>query len=245
MQACGHSLSHQLTDADVRHSVRHLLGLPATTKARMPDKCTCGVAIAGNTYHGMHCRLTRRTVVTRGHDRISQLLTMHARQAGATARMEPTDLTWKNNQHPDGEIIMGDDVTWFDVTIRDPGAPSHVVAAGTKLAIAKSAEKSTRNIYADMARVSKVAFMPFAYEATGAAGPSAQMLLDKIVDWCKDNQPLVSAPALRISLVYSIAVAIQRRNAAATRICLELSRVRELDETRRVLTNSALNTREW
>lgn len=230
LQACGHSRSVQLPDADVGLSVRRLLGLPAVSgpSHAVPASCTCGVSLEGNTWHGMHCNRTRRTVVTRGHDTVGQHLAIAARRAGAHATIEPTDLTWTNNNHPDGEIVMGAELYWYDVTIRDPGAPTHAATgARGQLRCAAAAEQQKNNKYQQMAQASHATFVPVALEATGAVGTSARELLNRVLDWGSLNQTMLTKHELRLTLMFAIAVAIQRRNAAATRICLQHARASE------------------
>lgn len=205
--------------------MRRLLGICLPKAGAVPSRCTCGAKLRHNRWHGIHCRLNRRTTVLNGHDSVVHLLVSTARRGGALARAEPTDLNWTNNEHPDAEMILGSHVVWIDVTIRDPAAPSYAATASTKRLVCATAAATTKNNkYGAVAKANSVEFVPVAYEATGAAGEDAQGFIKLLVRWNEMNNPTEPTHLVRGFVTRAVAVAIQRRNAVAIRTCLQESR---------------------
>lgn len=241
LQATGHHRALQIPNEDYELCVRRLLGVKLPKQGAIPARCTCGEDMRHNQWHGIHCKLNRRTVVLHGHDSVVHLHVSTARRGGALARAEPTDLSWTNNEHPDGELVMGSHVIWFDATIRDPAAPSYANSDTiTRLACAKAAVTVKDNKYTAIAQANGVEFIAAAYEATGAAAPQAVRLIKTLVRWNEVNNPTESPQEVRAFLTRAIAVAIQRRNALAIRTCLQRSREQGYKDNRLMLWKQAM-----
>ena len=113
---------------------------------------------------------------------------------------------------------MGPMTSLIDVTVVDPLAPSYFEKVGKGLTpgtTAKHAEQLKRNKYDAIARAQHCTFFPFAVETLGTFGEGAAKFLsllathhkEHVKDGLTENQFLSHA-------ISSIAVAVQRRNAA-------------------------------
>lgn len=150
-----------------------------------------------------------------------------ARETGARARVEPTDLSLSE---PSGEkpyviarwptrTVLG------DVTILDPRCDTHQVAASKEAAYCMNeAAKAKHKKYRAMTEDQDASFYACAIETSGAWHHDLTAAINEVVAEAERNELLISGAELRQKMSFRIAVAIQERNAEATLECIEYAR---------------------
>jgi len=113
---------------------------------------------------------------------------------------------------------MGAMTSLIDVTIVDPLAASYfqgVAKARAPGTTAKKAEQNKKNKYDDIARAQHCTFFPFAVETLGTFGEGAVKFLETLAihhgEYVKDG---LTKEQFLGHAASSIAIAVQRRNAA-------------------------------
>lgn len=160
-----------------------------------------------------------------------------AREAGARARAEPTDLSFKagTNDKPDGAIHFAGESIIFDISNRCPASVSKAATASKHqgYCIAQTEAAKVKK-YQPMAEATQATFVPCVTETTGAMGQPFISLMKKIIAYAEVNQPLYTVEEMSDRLSFRLAVALQKRNAKATLECIKLSRAPTFAEQQRI-----------
>ena len=206
-------------------ATRLRLGLPPTED--MPDHCRacderCDLQL--DPWHFLACRgLTKQSV--HRHTILVSSLCDWANKLGCIVRREPRDLRDGSNDRPDIDIEIGDKRYLVDVTVRHPCAPSHAASSSRcSLAAARAAEKEKNRKYEEMARLQKATFVPFAVETFGGMGDCASDFVKQLISEGRKHAYVWAPYEIVYGIQHSVAVAIQRGNAAMLSVGLHRSR---------------------
>lgn len=180
------------------------------------QKCKANLRGQEGQYHGLHCNNSRRIF---GHDQVVQVLKAVIRSASGASLVEPREVPgWGDRRHPDLEVQMGPMTCLIDVTIVDPLAPSYFQGVAKSLTpglTAQQAEQKKKNKYDGLARAQHCTFFPFAVETLGTFGAGAVKFLETLAthhgEYVKDG---LTKEQFLGHAASSIAIAVQRRNAA-------------------------------
>ena len=132
-------------------------------------------------------------MVTRRHDRCSQLLCRFARSNDCTAHVVQKDLA---HLLPDGEIHMFYRTVDFDVSGVNPHAPSYVDMAPGMAMVAREKYKISK--YGTHSQQGGRTFAPFVLDSYGCLAPAALQLLKDIRDESL-SVPLAASHPFRMS----------------------------------------------
>jgi hypothetical protein len=221
---------YSLSPAEFRLSVRHRLGLPPSDDMPLAI-CMCNKASFNeDAQHFFSCSLLKRTPMLARHNGVANIIASAAARAHfcVTHEFDARELARNLQRLPSARVadvgaddgndsgvpdllITGAGVSAFvDVAISYPAAPSYVARSSTEyayVAALRAAEKHKK--YDEFCREKSIEMIPFAIESTGAMHREAYDFLVRI---CM-NESAASSALLKHSL-YSLAVALQRGNAA-------------------------------
>jgi hypothetical protein len=173
-------------------ATRLRLGLPPLDD--IPETCPlCKEDVTASPWHALSCAKLKRKMVTRRHDRCSQLLCRFARSNDCTAHVVQKDLA---HLLPDGEIHMFYRTVDFDVSGVNPHAPSYVDMAPGMAMVAREKYKISK--YGTHSQQGGRTFAPFVLDSYGCLAPAALQLLKDIRDESL-SVPLAASHPFRMS----------------------------------------------
>jgi hypothetical protein len=141
--------------------------------------------------------------------------------AGGVSTLEPSRLNRENLKRPDQLICLDNKQILVDVSVVHPLAPTYVNNSGQhQLGLAEKKAKEKIQKYEDMkedasAPFGQTTFVPFICETFGGLSSSARQLMKDLAIFASSHESAWTEKELICTLQFSIAVAIQRGNAAA------------------------------
>jgi hypothetical protein len=183
-----------------------------------PHCASCGKdnALRLDPWHHLSCDAHRGREITLRHNAVVQALFHHADHAGAAACKEPQGYSSEDGRRPDLHIVIPRASLLTDVVVSHPLAPSHIATAATRtLAVAKRAAAFKTSKYKQLAAAQSTTFIPFAVETTGGISSDALKVIEQLSLASQEHLTLPSRHPFANDVLSSIAIAIQRGNAAA------------------------------
>ena len=198
-----------------------------------PYQCICGANVESNGRHGLACNLQigRRS----RHGQVNDLVKRALVQAKIPAILEPSNLSRKDGNKPDGLTLT----TWkagkcliWDFTCADTLCQSYVKKCSKNVgAAAEDREKIKIDHYEELAN--NYLFVPIAVETFGTWGSHGYKLIKEIG---KKVMEVTGERRSTFFLTQSISMAIQRGNASCVLGTLPPSE--SLDEIFEFVTNT-------
>ena len=208
--------AHRLSDEHYRAAARRDLGLQPVS-GPMPDVCVaCQQDVSNNAYHGLHCKHTKQFATLR-HNAVENALAAAARQSACAVVQQAAGLVSSApGLKPDLLVLTSKGTVVSDVVVSDPMAPSNLpVSVKGSLALANQMAEKKRGKYKVITDALRAEHLPFSVETTGALGETAQEVI-KLIAWtAREYGSPWSPEEIKVHLMSSVAVAIQRGNGLA------------------------------
>jgi hypothetical protein len=206
----------RIKDANCLSMLNARLGLPPYLDSHgrtTPARCVCGRDIDVNPQHFLDCQRLKRRSVLRRHNGVLEALQHLAKSTLQSARLEPTLVSDEHERdQPDMVVIGVCRMSYVDVAIVDPGAPSH--ASGKPESVIREKENEKVKRY-DAHNNELTSVVPFVLSAAGRFGTEALRFIETMATDAVLPPHEVRAWVHRAMRV--VAVALQQGNAAILR----------------------------
>ena len=134
--------------------------------------------------------------------------------AGVRTWKEPTKQGKRDNSRPDLKAFEPVGTLLTDVSVTHPLAPSNLAKANkSALACAESRAQIKITKYSPMAKDQDATFIPFPCETLGGIHKLALKVVKRIAQSADDMTSLYPQTTLTNSLLYTVAISIQKGNA--------------------------------
>ncbi len=194
-------------------AARLRLGLPLTSN--MPDRCVCGEQFRDDETHALSC-IYFKPLVTERHHKVAQIAVKYLHRIHTRAVWQPTYLS--RVLFPDVDYDLKEERWLGDVTIPHPIARSNVqVACRAQGQLVADAEAEKISKYRQLSAQYAAGFTPLVVDTFGCFGSKARQFVLDVARAVDDETCDWRQWEILYGLSNSIAIAVQRGNAAVIR----------------------------
>ena len=209
--------SLKLGDHQWQWAARLRLGMDVPVVDAACSGCNSTTAYCDNSWHALSCVALSGADITLRHNAVVCCLAQFSNLMSCPCRMEPLGCSADTNERPDIRMDLMNDTLLVDVTVTHPTAKSHrnaVAARRCADCIGDASEARKNKQYAQNARQQHKSFLPFVLYTYGGFHRSALAVIAAMTSSLEPARCLLSRAAWRHQLMQSIAIAVQRGNAA-------------------------------
>jgi Reverse transcriptase (RNA-dependent DNA polymerase) len=207
----------KLGDHQWQWAARLRLGMDVPVVDAACSGCKSTTAYCDNSWHALSCVALSGADITLRHNAVVSFLAQFSNLMSCPCRMEPLGCSADTNERPDIRMDLMNDTLLVDVTITHPTAKSHrnaVAARRSADCIGDASEARKNKQYAQDAGRQHKSFLPFVLYTYGGFHRSALAVIAAMTSSLEPARCLLSRAAWRHQLMQSIAIAVQRGNAA-------------------------------